>query len=268
MTSLPPKQTKARKRRLDRRGWIVVWTLILTATLAAIYSSSSLPGASTIVDALSLQELPHEMRSRVVHLLSAPPAALLVVLVRLTLGLRVLGPFRSVLLAIAFQVTGLAVGLVFFAGVVAVVFVLKPVYKGMKLPFFGRSAAMLASVAIMIIATMMIGIAMGVPNVERVAYFPVVVLTLSGDAFASAWRKEGARSAFWRAGVTAATAAIIAAASSLEATRDLLLSHVELQLWVLAAILLTCEFLNFKLLNSWNPRRPIKARTRRAARSS
>ena len=71
------------------------------------------PFSEFLSQTLSLSHVDPSMQWRIQYVLFVPFGALLVVLTRLTLGIRVLGPFRSILLAIAFQVTGVLYGLVF-----------------------------------------------------------------------------------------------------------------------------------------------------------
>lgn len=236
--------------------------MIALPVVIVLYKVSGMPGAERVAWNLSFQMLEHGERSRMLHLLMTPIGALLVVFTRLTLGLRVLGPFRSVLLAIAFQVTGPIIGPIFFALVIAVVVLLRPSIKAMRLPYFGRSTVMLAAVAGMIVLATLLGIALGVPDVERVAYFPVVVLTLAGEAFAKTLRKEGQRSALWRAGSTAVLALVITGLSSVSVLRDGLIAFPELELVVVAAIILTCEYMPFRALQHLNP--PVKKRSKKS----
>lgn len=248
---------KGRKKRLSRRDWWLIVVLIaLPIALMALKATATDLG-SWLSAWLSFEALPHAMRGRATHLLFAPLGAVVVVLFRLTFGIRVLGPFRSVLLAIAFEMTGAGVGLAFFAIVIAVVMLVRPVFKRMKLPYFGRSAALLISVAGVIVLTMLVGLVLGLTSVERVAYFPIVVLTLTGEAFAGAYRREGAKSAFWRAGATAGLAVGIAVFGSIESVREYLMAYPELVCLELACVPIICEYLNLRLFQHLNPR-PVK----------
>ncbi|MBS0197220.1 MAG: hypothetical protein JSR77_10720 [Planctomycetes bacterium] len=248
--------------RLDARGWGIVAALIVIPVVIAACKVCGVEFLRWAVQWCSFEPLPHEMRHRTLHLLFAPVGALVVVFTRLTLGIRVLGPFRSVLLAIAFQVTGPVVGLAFFALVLFIVVWLRPIIKSMRMPFFGRSAAMLAAVSVTIVLTILVGLAFGLNDVERVAYFPIVVLTLAGEAFSSTIRKEGLHSALWRAGATAVTALVITAISSVPPLQDGLILFPESVLLVLACIVLVCEFLQLRAFQYLNPKpqRPKKAR--------
>lgn len=242
---------------------LAVAGLILVPLLLMLWKVSTLPGAQSLVHYLSFEQLPPELRARTHHLLFAPVGALVVVFVRLTLGIRVLGPFRSVLLAIAFQVTGAAIGVAFFALVIGVVVLIRPRLKSMRLAYFGRSAATLVCVAVMIVIAMLVGLAIGVPQIERVAFFPVVVLTLAGDAFASTLRREGPRSAFWRAWATVCVALLITAMASVRAIQDLLVRYPELVLTILAGVIGVCKFANLRLFQHLNPAPVKKKKARR-----
>lgn len=242
-----------------------VLALLLLPFLIIAYKASGLAGSGWLASVLSFEGLPHDMRVRTHHLLFTPVGALVVVFVRLTLGIRVLGPFRSVLLAIAFQVTGAVVGLAFFVLVMAAVVVLRPWFKSMRLPYFGRSAVLLTAVATLIMAGMMVGMALGVREVERVAYFPVVVLTLSGDAFATTLRREGSRSAVWRAGATALVGLAITGIASVRWYQDVLVRYPELMLTVLGVTIVTADLLALRLLQGWNP--PKKRKKKKKSRN-
>lgn len=263
----PPREfapvPKGRKRRLARRDWWIIGVLVVLPIGMMAIKATATDLGTWLSTWLSFEALPHAMRGRATHLLFAPLGAVVVVLCRLTFGIRVLGPFRSVLLAIAFEITGAGVGLVFFAIVIAVVMLVRPVFKRMKLPYFGRSAALLISVAGVIVLTMLVGLVLGLTSMERVAYFPIVVLTLTGEAFAGAYRREGSKSAYWRAGATAGLAVIIAGLGSIASVRDFLMAYPELVCLELACVPLVCEFLNLRLFQHLNPR-PVKKKKKRS----
>jgi hypothetical protein len=246
-----------------RQRWVVALLTVAPLLLVA-FKASGLPGSASLAGLLSLEGLPHAVQARAHHLLFTPLGAWLVVFTRLTLGVRVLGPFRSVLLAIAFQVTGPVVGVVFFALVLASVVLLRPVVKGLRLAYFGRSAVMLTAVAVLITAGMLAGLAAGAPGVERVAFFPVVVLTLAGDAFSTTLRREGARSALWRASATAAVALVLTGLAGVVWVQGALVRHPELMLTVLGGTVLTADLAAWRLLQHLNP--PVKKRKPRKPR--
>lgn len=260
--ALPPAtRLPAAQSHRAHGAWITI-SLVALPALLILAKSSALPGTEFLLRWLSFQGLTEELQGRAYHLLITPVGVLVVVVFRLTLGIRVLGPFRSVLLAMAFQVTGAVVGLLFFAVVLGAVWFIRPAIKRMKLPYFGRSGALLAAVAAVIVLAMLAGLALGLPSIERVAYFPIVVLTMTGEAFVSTVRREGPRSAAWRTSWTAAVALLIAALSSVPALRSTLLHFPELVLVCTAGIVLVCRRFKLRLLQRLNPV-PIKPRKKK-----
>lgn len=250
--------------RRKRSTWPVV-VLAAIPIVLVLYKLSTLPGAEALRASLSLLHLSHDLQSRAMHLLAAPLGAMVVVFVRLTLGIRVLGPFRAVLLAVAFHMTGALVGISFFAIVVASVLVLKPLIRRLTPTYFGRSAATLTAVVTIILIGMMIAEGLGVEVAARVAYFPVVVLTLTGDAFATTLRREGPRSAIWRIGATTAVALLITAIVSLAAVRESFIAYPETVLLALVGIVLIARHGSLRLLKGINPKRVKKRKKPMAA---
>lgn len=260
------KSGSTRRYRLQRQHWAVVAALLLIPALLIAFKLSGLPGAAAASAGLSLEHIPRPMQGRAHHLLFAPFGALVVVIFRLTLGLRVLGPFRSLLLALAFQATGIPMGVAFFALVICVVVFLRPRIKGTKLPYFGRATLSLASVATVLAGAMLLGLTLGLPSMERLAYFPIVVLTLAGDAFAVTLRREGRKSAIWRAGVTAFAAIVITLLGSVAAIQEGLIRFPELILCCPALIMVVSDRLALRLLQHLNP--PPKKKKKKAKMST
>ncbi len=243
---------------------VIVLLFAIPAAIATVKLSGSAAG-DWLATWVSFEQLPQALRGRSHALMLAPLGALLVVFTRLTLGIRVLGPFRSVLLAIAFMTTGMLLGFGFFALVILVVIAVRPLLKKMKLPYFGRKGAMLAAVACMIVAATLIGLALGLKDIERVVYFPIVVLTLTGDAFAYSLRREGLKVAVWRTGATAALAMIIAACGKIAPLQQALMQFPELILVMCGLILLISKFFKLRLFEALNPA-PKKKKKSRAKR--
>lgn len=255
-------RTRRRRRPLSTGQCGALLVLLLVPALLVGFKVSGLPGSEAVARALSFGAVPHAMLARLHHLLFTPVGAVVVVFVRLTLGIRVLGPFRSILLAVAFQVTGTLLGIAFFALVIGVVVCVRPALKRLKMPYFGRSSALLAAVAGTIVLATLIGVQSGIGEVERLAYFPVVVLTLAGEAFAGTLRREGIRSALWRASATSMVAAFIAALAAVPLLQDALVRFPEAELWCLAAVILVSRFLALRVFQSLNPA-PVRKRRKK-----
>jgi len=191
---------------------------------------------------------------RLGELLLVPLGSLVVVTIRLTLGLRMLGPFRPILIAIGLRGAGLVPGLVVFASISAGVVLVRPWLHGGWLPYFGRLTALLAVVVLAEVVLILAGQAFEVTLLERAATFPIVVLCLASDGFARALDREGVASALWRAGVTLATAMVIYSLIVTPGLGSTHMRHPELLLIELAAILGVAQFGRWELLGHLNPR--------------
>lgn len=250
---------RGRARRRAARRWAMAVLFLLPLAIVLLKLSGT-PVGESLREWLSLTARAHRFEVRLSHVLMVPLGALVAVFVRLTLGLRVLGPFRSVLLAISFLMTGLPVGLTFLAVVLLTVVVTRRGVRRLKLPYYARVSTTLSLVALVIAAAVLVGRGFGWHALVRAAYFPIVVLTLTAEGFTSTLRREGLRSALWRGAATAALAVLIAGIASLPGFEDLLLEYPELLLAQVGLMLVISEFLGFRLLQSWNP--PV-ARVRR-----
>lgn len=234
----------------------VVWLLLLLFGVPLLLVLAKMPGLPT-ADFLqqydSLLHLPARLQSKVSHILFVPLGAMLVVFFRLTLGIRVLGPFRSVLLAVAFQATGILLGLLFLVTTVAIVVAVRPPIKTLRLPYFGRITVMLSTVAVLMVLGVLAGDWLQLNLLRNIAYFPIVVLCLIADAFARTIRKEGPRSAVWRGSMTALIAVLLTCLAEIPQVRHLLLQYPELLVAQIGGIVLISRFLAFRWFQNLNP---------------
>jgi len=244
------------------RRWILA--LFVLPAVVMVYKLADLPGATEVGDAFSLASLPVEFHARLRYVLFVPLGAIVVVLFRVFLGIRVLGPFRSILLAIAFQITGVTLGLFFMALVVGVVAGVRPLLRAQRVPYFGRVSVTVSLVAATMMLAVVISQSLGIQTLQRVVYFPIVALCLTGEGFAATLRREGPRSALWRGGMTALAALLITAVSKLPGLGETLIRFPELLLLQIGAILGISEFLGFRLFEALNPV-PDRGRRRRPA---
>ena len=123
---------------------------------------------------------------------------LLVVFVRLTLGLRVLGPFRPVLIAIAFRIAGIPFGVAFLCLTIGILVGIRPLVKSLAMPYFARVSVMLSAVSAIIVAALLASDWTQLESLQGAAYFPIVVLCLTAEGFDRTVLKEGFRSALGR----------------------------------------------------------------------
>lgn len=243
--------TKSTKRRTAKPYGLLLLLFGLPLLLVIAKSPAS-PVATVLSDFVSLAALPAKLQSRLGHILFVPLGATLVVFVRLTLGLRVLGPFRSILLAVAFQITGIGLGLIFLASTIAIYVGIRPSVRSLGLPYFGRITVMLSIVAALMTLAVMAGGWFHSSLLQTVVYFPMVVLCLVADAFARTMKREGISSALWRATMTALVAVVLAALAKLPWTRRMLLHYPELLIAQIGGIIVVSRFMAWRLLERFN----------------
>ena len=234
------------------KKWTVLLLFLLPLALIA-FKHSGLPQADYLREVISLLGMPAEMQDRVGYVLFVPLAAVLVVFFRVTLGVRLLGPFRSILLALAFHITGIGLGLLFLAVVVGLIVCLRPVLKAISLPYFGRVSVVLSAVAVIIMLALVAGQWLKLDNLHQVAYFPIVVLCLTGDGFARTLSREGLRSALWRGAMTALVAVLITALWGIPGFVTVLIRFPELLILEVGLIIAISEFFGFRLFQTINP---------------
>lgn len=241
------------KGNLSRnQKWMLALLLLLPLVVAA-GKWSVLPTSEFLTRSISLVDIPPEMQRRVHYVLFVPLGAILVVLCRLTFGIRLFGPFRSILLAVAFQITGIVLGIIFLILTVGAVAVIRPELKRMRLPYFSRVSVTLSLVSVIIIATMLSAVWLDAGSLQRVAYFPLVVLCLIGEAFARTLQKEGLRSALWRGTMTVMVGVLLTLLAGIPELRQLMLRFPELLVAQIGCIMVISEFLDLRLFEWLNP---------------
>jgi hypothetical protein len=242
-STTPPKL-----KRMPIAGWVLLGLPVLIVALKCFG-----PQAQWLRDTLTLETLTPHLQHTAQHILFLPLAAVAVVFFRLTLGLRVLGPFRAILLAWAFHYTGVLVGtLLLLVTVVALVLLRKPIVK-LKLGYFGRITVMLSAVAVLMTLFLLTSTWTGATWLQQIAHLPVVVLCLISEAFVEVLRKEGYASAVWRMFTTIVLGMFIAMIAAWPLPGFIMIAHPELLLFQIGLIVVIARLCKWKLLDKWNP---------------
>lgn len=250
-------------------GWGLFFGLPLIVLLARHLPLGRL---SETVAPLTLADLPPEVMAQVGYVLAIPLGAVIVVFARVTLGLRLMGPFRPILIAVALQMTGIVPGLLFLAATFVLIALVRPLVRAQKLPYFARTAIVLSVVALFSIMALLVGKWFDLTHLLALAHFPIVVLCLAAEAFSRTLSGEGFRSAAWRGALTAATAASIALLIAVPGVLPLLIAHPELLLVEIGLAALLGRHLAFRAFDHLNPkpvsRKPSRKRRRRKRRTA
>jgi hypothetical protein len=241
------------KASSGRIAWVIA-ILVLVPLAIMVGKWSALPTSPFLMAWASLAPYPAYVHEGARHILYVPLGAMLVVFCRLTLGIRILGPFRSVLLAVAFQVTGKWMGLLFLAAVMVIVLAVRPLLRHLRMPYFGRVSAILSIVAAVMVFTLVAGAVLKETALLHVASLPIVVLCLMGEGLARTLTREGVPSALWRGTMTALLAVAITAISEIGAVRGLLIEYPEVLILQIGCVLFIARFMNFRLIEWVNPK--------------
>ncbi|MFQ5650975.1 MAG: 7TM domain-containing protein [bacterium] len=224
-------------------------------------------GASAMAGMFSLSRLPLPILPHVQRLMLMSLGAVIVVIFRLTLGIRVLGPVRPILIALAYQLTGFVVGTVFLVSVMIIIAMIRPLLRSAGMPYFARIAIVLSLVALMVLIVLEIGLAIGMDECLRVGLLPVVVLTFAAEGFAKTLYKEGLKSAVWRALMTIIVAVLIYELTNFPGMHEFVLRFPELLLIQIGLIYLVGRCCKFHALEFVNPKpKPRKSRTGKRTR--
>lgn len=233
---------------------VALFALPLCVTLARLPSFSS---PALMASALSLSDLPHHLREAAKNVVFIPIGAVVVVAFRLTLGLKMLGLFRPILLALAFELIGLPLGLAFLVPVLVFIVLVRPLVDAGH--NYARMAVLLSLAAALLLAPLMAGQWLDIRWLQEIAFFPVIALCLTCESFAKVADQESLGEAAWRALNTVLAAAIILAATNIGGALDYLLRFPELLLAQAGSVLLINRHLDFRLFEGVNPLIALRA---------
>jgi 7 transmembrane helices usually fused to an inactive transglutaminase len=250
---LSQERRRPRARRWSAEHWRFLGLMLIPASLIALGRVHGLPTNDFLDRHLALTGTPPGLQHTLQDVLLVPFGALVVVFFRLTLGIRLLGPFRSILLAFAFLVTGISLGLLFLAITILILILARPAVKALHLPYFGRVSVMISAVAAVMVLAVLAGGWIRSASLQNVAHFPIVVLVLVGEKVAVTMKREGIRSGLWRAATTAAVGIALTAIASIPGLGGLLLGHPELLLVEIALIVVVSTLGAWRLLARLNP---------------
>ncbi len=206
----------------------------------------------------SLFSLPLQTQSVYRILMLIPIGALLVVLLRNVIGIRTLGTFMPVLIALALRETQLPVGLMLFIVLVGLGLGVRRYLEQLKLLVVPRLAAVLTMVILMMAAFSVVTHLLGLEQGLSVALFPMVILTMAIERMSILWEETGPGDALRQGLGTLIVATFIYLVMAVPILAHLVFVFPELNLVLLAAILLLgrysgyrlTEFIRFKVFNT------------------
>jgi hypothetical protein len=195
----------------------------------------------------SLLALPLRTQSVYGVIVMIPLGALLVVLLRNFIGIRTVGTFMPVLIAIAFRETQLLGGLLFFTLIIVAGLGIRAYLEHLRLLLVPRLASVLTVVVILMTLVSIASHRMGVDTGLSVALFPMVILTMMIERMSVTWEELGAKDAITEGMGTMMTAVLIYLVMGVDVVRHVMFVFPELLLLILAATLLAGRYTGFRL---------------------
>lgn len=226
-------------------GTHVSFSMIRRAMPTAELASASEGGRFRL---LSIHQLPIEQQSVFKLLLLLPIAALVTVFMRIMVGLRTSGTFMPLLIAFAFLQTSLLPGLSSFIAIVGIGLMLRSYLSHLNLLLVARIATIIVIVIFLMAAMTLIGYQLGFRGGMTIAFFPIVIIAWTIERMSILWEEEGPREVFIQ-GFGSLTVAIAAFALM----RNPVVGHLsfnfpELNLVVIALIMLIGKYTGYRLL--------------------
>jgi hypothetical protein len=241
-TALPGSNGRDRTTAMSIRTSATRKALAATLLLlpAAIWLARALD--TTVADALNssfvLAGATEFQRRHLEQIMFVPLSAVVVAICKLTLGLRVLGLYKPILLALAFHTTGIGPGLVLVGLALAVVTAAHSLLSDSH--SYGRLAIVLTLVCVLLLLG-------GFVRTEIVG-FPIIALCVLSETFGTKLRLHGMAEAFARTTATVVTAALILLAASLPGLIPWLLRHPEMLVAQIGLVLVVEGWLDLRLL--------------------
>jgi len=196
----------------------------------------------------SLYSLPAQSQQVFQVLMVIPFGIILLVIVRNVIGIKTLGTFMPVLIALALHSTYLIWGVVVFIGIVAAGLLFRLYLEHLKLLLVPRLAAVLIFVILIIALLSMITNAMGIAQGLSISLFPIVIMTMTIERLSVLWDERGALEAMKQTVATLVFAVLVCIAIAFPIVKYLYFTFPELLLIMMAIALLLGRYTGYRLL--------------------
>jgi hypothetical protein len=196
----------------------------------------------------SLFSLPIHIQAVYRILLLVPLGAFLLVVLRNIVGVKTIGTFMPILIALAFRETQLLWGIALFSLVVAFGLSIRFYLEHLKLLLVPRLAAVLIVVVLLMAFVSILTHQLGLERGLSVALFPMVILTMTIERMSIVWEERGANEALQQG-----LGSLIVAALGYFIMTDVYVEHLvfvfpELLLILLACTILIGRYTGYRLL--------------------
>lgn len=196
----------------------------------------------------SLFSLPVATQTVYRVLMVVPLGIFLLVVLRNIVGIKSLGTFMPVLIAMAFRETQLVWGIILFGTVVATGLLFRFYLEQLKLLLVPRLASVLIFVLVLMAVMSVVTNALGFQRGLSVALFPMVILAMTIERVSVIWDERGAQEAILQAIGSLIVAALCYMVMTIPSVEHIFFTFPELHLVLLAATILIGRYTGYRLL--------------------
>ena len=220
---------------------------IAKQTVGSVATLKETRGGDGFFSAFSFSNLTVNSQLVFQLLVMIPVGIVVLVIARQMIGIRTLGTFMPVLIALVFLVSGPIYGIVFFTSLIAIGLLVRLYLAQLDLMLVPRLAAMLVIVIGLMAIFSFVADALTLGLGLSVSLFPVVIMTMTIERMSVTWEENGPQDALIE-GVGSLVVAIAAyLAMQSEHLAHLLFVFPELMLVLLALLMLIGRYSGFRL---------------------
>jgi hypothetical protein len=197
--------------------------------------------------AYSLLDLPLQAQEVYKILLLVPIGAFIMLILRNLVGIKTFGTFMPVLIALAFNWTGLLPGVALFFVVITLGLLVRFYMERLKLLLVPRLTAVLIVVVMLMALVSVVSNRLGIEVGLSVALFPMIIMTMTIERVSVAWEERGPGFAITQAMGSIAIAALAYLAMGQKHLQHAIFVFPELLLVLLALTLVLGRYSGYRL---------------------
>ncbi len=197
---------------------------------------------------LSIYNLPLSSQNSLKWLSVFPIAIFFVVLLRNVVGIRTMGTFTPMLIAMSFVQTGFWAGLVCFSVIVALGLLIRFVMSKLNLLLVPRISAVVIFVILIITGLTFFGHYFNIKIAQASVYFPIIITAWVIERASIIWEEEGARNAWHELSNSLLVGIIVYFVISNEYVRHWTFVFNEINLVILFAVMLLGTYTGYRLV--------------------
>ncbi|WP_049723016.1 UUP1 family membrane protein [Gilvimarinus polysaccharolyticus] len=203
--------------------------------------------SDNIFNLLGVYSLPIEDQGMFKLLFLLPLGALVVVFMRVVVGLQTAGTFMPILISLAFLQTSLVPGLISFILIVGLGLLLRSYLSYLNLLLVARIAALIVLVIFLISVLSLVGYRLGFNAGITITFFPMIIIAWTIERMSILWEEEGVREVITQGGGSLLVAVLAYLLMSIDVINHLSFNFPELNLVILALILVMGQYTGYKL---------------------